>query len=233
MAKSRYVDCAGLVYYDGKIKKYVDDTLEEVIKVGKSVTFDELPDPSFQNINYIYKVTDSFTSNTRFEKQGLMYPAGTVVLVSNINDVYLYTIFYEPVNDSDVDLTTLLDGLERLESDVIDNTDRIVAVEKIEEENSTKLTELESSVAELNQTVSDLDNSFSDVEGTVQALQGQIDTIEQDYVTSKDLLDATTIQDLEGNKVDIVTEVKSVTEEIEVIKNEISILKEPLVYGEW
>ena len=93
MAKLRYVDWDGLVYYDGKIKKYVDDKLEEVIKVGKSVTFDKLPDPSSQNINYIYKVTDSFTSDTRFEKQGLMYPAGTVVLVSNINDVYLYTIF--------------------------------------------------------------------------------------------------------------------------------------------
>ena len=85
----------------------------------------------------------------------------------------------------------------------------------------------------MNQTVSDLDNNVSDVEGAIQALQGQVDTIEQDYVTSKDLLDATTIQDPEGNKVDIVTEVKSVTEEIKVLKNEISILKEPLVYGEW
>ena len=162
MAKLRYVDWDGLVYYDGKIKKYVDDKLEEVIKVGKSVTFDELPDPSFQNINYIYKITESFTSNTRFEKQGIEYPAGTVVLVSNINDVYLYTIFYEPVNGSDVDLTTLLDRLERLESDVVDNTDRIAAVEKNEEENSTKLTNLESSITKELETLKTEINTLKD-----------------------------------------------------------------------
>lgn len=148
MAKLRYVDWDGLVYYDGKIKKYIDDKLEEVIKVGNSVTFDELPDPSFQNINYIYKITESFTSNTRFEKQGIEYPAGTVVLVSNIDDVYLYTIFYEPVAGSDIDLTTLLS--------------RIDAVEKNEEENSTKLTNLESSITKELETLKTEINTLKD-----------------------------------------------------------------------
>ena len=148
MAKLRYVDWDGLVYYDGKIKKYIDDKLEEVIKVGNSVTFDELPDPSFHNINYIYKITESFTSNTRFEKQGIEYPAGTVVLVSNIDDVYLYTIFYEPVSGSDIDLTTLLS--------------RIAAVEKNEEENSTKLTNLESSITKELETLKTEINTLKD-----------------------------------------------------------------------
>ena len=64
MAELKYVDWDGLVYYDGKIKPYIADKAEDYLKMGGVITFDKLPDPSYQNLNYIYKITDEFVSNS-------------------------------------------------------------------------------------------------------------------------------------------------------------------------
>lgn len=169
----KYVDWDGLVYYDGKSKQYIDDKFDSCLKVGGSVAFSDLPSPSANNLNYIFKITDSFVSNEYFEKPGYEYNAGTVVQVTDLERIYLYTIFYEP--------------------------------------NSTS----------------------TDVEETISNLQERMDIIEQTAVTKKDLEDATTIQDSAGEKVDVVAKVKVMTEDVEILKNEIEILKDPLVYGEW
>lgn len=97
MAELKYVDWDGLVYYDGKIKSYIADKAEDYIKMGGIVSFENLPDPSFQNLNYIYKITDKFISNFDFDVPGYEYEAGTWVQVSDIADsaVYKYTIFNE------------------------------------------------------------------------------------------------------------------------------------------
>lgn len=97
MAELRYVDWDGLVYYDGKIKSYISDIAEDFIKMGGVILFNELPDPSFQNLNYIYRITDDFTSTDRFEKPGYDYPAGTWVQCINHeeDERWLYTIFNE------------------------------------------------------------------------------------------------------------------------------------------
>ena len=105
MAELYYVDWDGLVYYDGKIKQHISDELENCIKMGGIVTFDNLPDPSFSNLNYIYKITEDFVSNTDFEVPGLIYKAGTWVQVTDLNNVYLYTIFDEVVIGETADLT--------------------------------------------------------------------------------------------------------------------------------
>lgn len=98
MAEIKYVDWDGLVYYHSKIT----DKLTEGIKVGGNVTFEELPDPSFQNLNYIYKVTNKFIvpNNGKFDKTlGLECPENTVLRVTNVEDTYLYTLFYIPTEN--------------------------------------------------------------------------------------------------------------------------------------
>ena len=109
MAELRYVDWDGLVYYDGKIKEFIRNEAEDYLKMGGIVSSKNLPDPSWQNLNYIYKITDEFTSNDRFENPGYIYPAGTwVQCVNSDNDErWLYIIFNEECigETADVDLS--------------------------------------------------------------------------------------------------------------------------------
>ena len=98
MSEIRYVDWDGLVYYHNKLTH----KLAEGIKVGGNVTFEELPDPSFQNLNYIYKVTNRFIvpNNGKFDETvGAECPENTVLRVINVDDSYLYTLFYIPTEN--------------------------------------------------------------------------------------------------------------------------------------
>lgn len=109
MAQVAYVDWDGLVYYDSKIKKHLTDKLENCLKDGGKKFFAELPDPSYDNLNYIYTVADDFTSTDIFAIAGLDYEAGTVVKVSEIQlnpdqpAVYRYTILNQRFSDVDAD----------------------------------------------------------------------------------------------------------------------------------
>ena len=107
MAELRYVDWDGLVYYDGKIKDFIQANAENYLKMGGILPIKDLPDPSRQNLNYIYKITDSFTSDNHFEKPGYVYPAGTWVQCINHeeDERWLYTIFNEETIGSTADLS--------------------------------------------------------------------------------------------------------------------------------
>ena len=107
MAELRYVDWDGLVYYDGKIKDFIQANAENYLKMGGILPVKDLPDPSRQNLNYIYKITDSFTSDNHFEKPGYIYPAGTWVQCINHeeDERWLYTIFNEETIGSTADLS--------------------------------------------------------------------------------------------------------------------------------
>lgn len=93
MQEQKYIDQNGLVYYDRKLKKYINNTSKRTLKAGGSIRFIDLPHPSFENVNYLYEILDDFTTNEYFDTPGNVYKAGTIVQVSNIDDVYLYTIF--------------------------------------------------------------------------------------------------------------------------------------------
>lgn len=107
MAELRYVDWDGLVYYDGKIKEFIRDNAESYLKMGGIIPSKDLPDPSWQNLNYIYKITDSFVSTDRFEHPGYVYPAGTWVQCINYkeDERWLYTIFNEETIGGTADLS--------------------------------------------------------------------------------------------------------------------------------
>lgn len=110
MAELKYVDWDGLVYYDGKIKQYIQDRDENYVKMGGIVSFNELPDPTYYNLHYIYKITDDFTSNSRFDEAGLVYKAGTWVQCVDLHEDasrYRYIIFNEKTigGTADIDLS--------------------------------------------------------------------------------------------------------------------------------
>lgn len=117
MAELRYVDWDGLVYYDEKIKDYVDIKTSECLRIGGNVVFEELPRPSVSNVNYIYTITESFISNEDFEKPNLVYEAGTIVQVSNFNNVYLYTIFDESTGQVS-NLNNTVEHLQKTKADI-------------------------------------------------------------------------------------------------------------------
>lgn len=97
MAELRYVDWDGLVYYDGKIKTYIEQKEDNYLKMGGFVLFSELPEPSINNVNYIYRIKDNFITDSDFDKPNVSYSGGTWVQVTNIDDsgVFLFTIFDE------------------------------------------------------------------------------------------------------------------------------------------
>lgn len=110
MAELKYVDWDGLVYYDGKIKQYIQDRDENYVKMGGIMSFDKLPDPTYYNLHYIYKITDKFTTNSRFDTPGLVCEAGTWVQCVDLHEdasKYRYIIFNEETigGTADIDLS--------------------------------------------------------------------------------------------------------------------------------
>lgn len=139
MLDNKHVDKDGLNYYDSKIKEYIRDLSEEFVKMGGSVHFKDLPDPSWQNLNFIYKIVDSFTSNNRFEYPGYVYPPNTWVQCVNHkqDEQWLYIVFNEPyVGDSESDFYnyyTKEEVDERIKEAVanVDIPDNIVTSEEL------------------------------------------------------------------------------------------------------
>lgn len=98
MAELKYVDWDGLVYYDDKIKTFIKDRDENYLKMGGVISFEELPDPSYNTLHYIYKITNKFVSNDRFENPGYIYDSGTWIICVDVNDDasrYRYVVLNE------------------------------------------------------------------------------------------------------------------------------------------
>lgn len=144
MAELRYVDWDGLVYYDGKIKEYIRDAAESYLKMGGIVTFEELPDPSWTNLNYIYKVTDPFISNDRFSTEGVSYKENTWVQVHDFDGTYLYIIFNEEIigQTAEVDLSNYYTKIE-VEDLVSESVSDFYTKEEIDNKTADLVTETE------------------------------------------------------------------------------------------
>lgn len=90
-----YVDWDGLVYYDSKVKEYIRQTS---LPFGGILKFDQLPDPSYDNLNHLYQISEEFVSDNRFKDPGYRYSENTWIRVTSFDDVYLYTIFVEQLS---------------------------------------------------------------------------------------------------------------------------------------
>lgn len=109
MAEILYVDWDGLIYYDGKVKDYIDDKIKECLKFRGNVSYEELlqTSPSVDTVNTAYRLSEEFVTNEWFNKPGFAYPEGTIVYVAQFEDgTYKFDILVEPNgSNSGTDLT--------------------------------------------------------------------------------------------------------------------------------
>lgn len=68
--------------------------ISAVYKPGGSSLFTTLPIASSDNLGVVYNITDSFTSNEKFisGEEGKLYPAGTNVVVVQVDNDYKYDV---------------------------------------------------------------------------------------------------------------------------------------------
>lgn len=173
MAQLKYVDWDGLVYYDGKVKQYIDDKMTACLKMGGHIVFAELPAPSYNNLNYIYKITDEFTSSEHFVSPGYQFNANTWVQVVDINGVYKYNIF----DEADQTTSEILAELDALDERVTTVETDVAALEASLTGAHTAITELSSSIEKLGQDaeqdradVVELDDRIDELQQTVLAV---------------------------------------------------------------
>lgn len=195
MAELKYVDWDGLVYYDGKVKDYIDDKFGDVLKVGGLIKFEDLPCPSFQNLNYLYKISNDFTSNEYFYKPGYVYEAGTVVQVSNLNNVYLYTIFQEVDNikpdkpDVPENVEEIVEKVEELDAAISHNAHQIASLEQAQESQDARLDAVESIVEDTRTAVDTVVENQTKVNEALDQMRGSVDAIEDNLTAIDEKLD--------------------------------------------
>lgn len=109
MAEILYVDWDGLIYYDGKVKDYIEDKIKECLKFRGNVSYEELlqTSPSVDTVNTAFRLSEEFVTNEWFNKPGFAYPEGTIVYVAQFEDgTYKFDILVEPNgSNSGTDLT--------------------------------------------------------------------------------------------------------------------------------
>lgn len=126
----RYVNWDNLVYYDTKVKKFIQDKLTPCFKFGGACLFVELPLPDEEEYNCVYQVIDSFISNELFEYPDKSYAAGTLIYVTKIDDVYKFKILVEVLSK---DIDSIKSAIESLQKNVDSHTDAIdKKVDKVE-----------------------------------------------------------------------------------------------------
>lgn len=186
MAELRYVDWDGLVYYDGKIKDFIQANAENYLKMGGILPIKDLPDPSRQNLNYIYKITDSFTSDNHFEKPGYVYPAGTWVQCINHeeDERWLYTIFNEETIGGTADLSNYYTKSEV--DDKIEDAIRSIDVPEVDLDNYYTKDEVDKLIPETDAfvTESKLEETLSEY-----VVESELDQYKQDVIEVESALE--------------------------------------------
>ncbi len=170
MTNQKFVDWDGLVYYDGKIKTYVEDNMAECLKFGGIVPFSALPDPCYQNVNYVFTVKDSFTTNEHFIEPGIEYLGSTTVQVTDFDGVFLYSIFRE----DEVDLAPIMNEIEKLQKQTTDADVILTDLQSSIESQEERVDEIDTLTKSMSSEVESLSESFEDLDGTVNALNDNV-----------------------------------------------------------
>ena len=135
MAQIVYVNWNELLYYDTRIKEYINEYSRSSLKFGGSYAFNKLPEPFKEFENYIYRVLEPFNTADKpdwFFIEG-EYPANTILQVAVIDNDAKYILFAESANSEISD--ELLDELETLDNKITrlsnKQTEVTAAVDKV------------------------------------------------------------------------------------------------------
>ena len=115
----KYVNWDGLVYYDSKVKQFIKDKLDSCFKFGGAISFEDLPLPDEEELNFVYQITNEFVSDSHFDVPEKSYKSGSLVyVVKTPEDIYKFSILIGfPKVDTD-DILELNNGLKDLENQV-------------------------------------------------------------------------------------------------------------------
>ena len=115
----KYVDWNGLNHYDSKIKQFIKDKFDSCFKFGGAISFEELPLPDEEELNFVYQITNEFISDSRFDVPKKSYEPGALVyVVKTAEDLYKFSILIESSKVDTDDIIELNNGLKDLENQV-------------------------------------------------------------------------------------------------------------------
>ena len=186
----KYVNWDGLVYYDGKIKNFIKDKLSPCFKFAGVFAAETLPAPESEYVNYIYQVSNDFTSNEVFDKPDLKYEAGALIYVKQIADgQYRYSVLVEAPT---VTTSEILDKFDTLTRQIEDQNDTITLLDKTvkdldadAEKSSEKITDLRNDVDGINSTLTTMSETVDNLSGSVESFEGQFDAIDESITDIK------------------------------------------------
>lgn len=179
--KEKFVNWAGLQHYHKNVTNYIADEKAECLKFGGILTFIELPDPTRDNVNYTYTVTDGFTADTRFlDPQRIIPPKTTVQVVEvGIND-YKYSVFKE----EEVSLQPVYEDIEELRTQLEDGSSQLDNIQDIIEVQSNSIEEITNAqnatateVEELTVAVETMTGTISSIEDLSNRTDERVDTL--------------------------------------------------------
>ena len=212
----KYVNWDGLVYYDGKIKNFIKDKLSPCFKFAGVFAAEELPAPESEYVNYIYQVSNDFTSNEVFDKPDRKYEAGALIYVKQISDgQYRYSVLVEAPT---VTTSEILDKFDTLTRQIEDQNDTILLLDKTvndldadAEKTNETVTALRNDVDGITSTLTTVSETVDTLSGSVESFEGQIDVIDESITDIKAAQETTTqeISTIKTNITDLDTSVKS------------------------
>ena len=118
------------VYTQTQTDEKIAAAISSTYKPSGSVEFASLPTPSADNLGNVYNVTDAFTAGASFiaSEQGTKYPAGTNVVVVEVDDAYYYDALTGIVDLSSYATKTWVNGqLQTQSENLIGNESGVTA----------------------------------------------------------------------------------------------------------
>ena len=240
MAEKKWVDWDGLVYYDGKNKEYIRQQSLNLLKFGGEVTFEELHvekySPSFDNLNYIYKITDEFVADDWFESsiRGNIYPAGTWILVAEYDSTYLFTIFSEAVEATgDIDLTPIYEEIQslktsdsKIKADIqrINNKFSDYASTEAFEELEAEVETLTANQEKVSDNIIELNSEVDEITTTIEQINEKLDIIDDSIIDNKTAIELITETNNEQSEA-----IEELTDAIHQLSDKIDNIEHPTV----
>ena len=164
----RYVDWNGLYYYDSRIKEFIKDKFDSCFKFGGAISFEELPLPDEEELNFVYQITNEFISDSHFDVPGKSYESGSLVyVVKTSEDLYKFSILVESPK---IDTSVIKSRLDELETQ--------------QEQTSNDISDLNNVLRDLENQVSEIDTTLST---SVENIQEELQQVKHDVtaVTQK------------------------------------------------